>query len=85
MRFQHCGVHHREFSALVNGAYLEQRPTGFPIVIGCRICHQWYFADHAPVYPSPELVHVLSTAERRLSQECPDHPHRFDLGAAVGR
>jgi hypothetical protein len=85
MQFKHCGVHQREFNDLLNGVHVGGRTSQFPIVVGCRSCHQWYFAEHAPAAMSPELVGVLSNAERILFEECPDHPHRFVVASLAER
>jgi hypothetical protein len=85
MQFKHCGVHHQEFDSLVRSARSVRGTSGFPIVLGCRRCHQWYFSDLAPAEMPPELARILVKAERVLAEECPDHPHRFEVERVKGR
>ena len=77
MRFEHCGVHHQEFHRLVHRSHGDAVRSRYPVIIGCRTCHQWYFADPAPGDAGATVEGCCAEAERRLSEECPDHAHRF--------
>jgi hypothetical protein len=85
MQFKHCGVHQIEFDRLICDVRAERGITGFPIVVACPQCHEWYFSDLAPKDVLSQLAGLLLKAERVLVEDCPDHAHRFGVELFTGR
>lgn len=57
----------------------EQPPE--PVMIACPRCGDDYFADLAPYEEPATLEEDEWAALVRLEVECPDHAHRFTIGA----
>ena len=70
VQFKHSGIYHAEFEELLlrNGGQAL-----CPLVIGCRMCRQWYFADRSAASDLSNVARMLSEGERILEGECPDH------------
>jgi len=83
MQFMQCGVYESEFEKLICRNDESERHEALPLVmVGCGVCHEWFFADAASLAPESKDEGMLIQAERRLAQECPDHAHKFTIDAA---
>ena len=85
MEFLHTRVNHAQvralLAALVALAATDRPRSDSTVLVCCPRCGDEYFAvSGAPVGPA-EADGVRYLAAVRLRVECPDHAHRFTLGA----
>ena len=70
MEFLHTRIHRAQVHAL---------PT--VLVVACPRCRTTYAAGLEPSVPLGPLRLGESMARTQLDRECPDHAHRFAVGA----
>lgn len=85
MQFKQCEAHESEFQKLMFGDDESNVDASMPpFMVGCGVCHQWFFSDLPPAGDSSDYAAMLSQVEDRLLRECPDHAHSFKIDSTVG-
>ena len=80
MRFLHLHVHRRRYRDAVIARATFEVEFREPPAVDCPRCGWTYFADIEEDLSPLEAEEWVYLAARRLTRECPDHPHRFDVG-----
>ena len=85
LHFLHTRVHHVLFRALLE-CWLAGRSSAARIVfVPCSRCGARWFALVQTALSPNEREQAEYDAARRLSTDCPDHAHRFNLVVPIPR
>jgi hypothetical protein len=84
MTFLHARIHRERFHEIVSALTALGVQPAEPLTLRCPNCTTEVFLD---LEPTPESLVEASrrratltwTVRRRLSRECPDHAHRFEI------
>ena len=83
LRFLHVRVHRGLFRALAERGFATASPAALVVLVACPGCDACWFAPLQAVLSPDEREQVEYDAARRLSDDCPDHAHRFNLSVPV--
>ena len=83
LHFLHARVHRGLFRALAERGFAIASPAALVVLALCPMCGACWFAPLQTALRPDERERVEDDATRQLSEDCPDHAHRFNLPVPV--
>lgn len=81
MQVLHARIHRARLRELIAAVPVFGDRPPEPVILSCPTCGDEFFADLAPYEEPFDLEELEWEALTWLDRECPDHAHRFEVGA----